>query len=73
MAKFTTETPISLLVSHKLSFPIVGLKISSLPTFGVISPKIIFMQFLIKSSIYPQFMHAHLEHHHTTQGHVAKF
>jgi hypothetical protein len=31
MAEFTTVTPLSLLTSRKLSVPIVGLKISSLP------------------------------------------
>jgi hypothetical protein len=30
VAKFTTLTPLSLLISCQLSFPIVGLKISSL-------------------------------------------
>jgi hypothetical protein len=38
VAKFTTPTPLSLLKSCKLSFPIVGLKISSLPTFALKSP-----------------------------------
>jgi hypothetical protein len=33
VAKFTTLTPLSLLISCKLSFLTVGLKISSLPTF----------------------------------------
>jgi hypothetical protein len=33
VAKFTTLTPLSLLISCKLSFQIVGLKMSSLPTF----------------------------------------
>jgi hypothetical protein len=32
VAKFTTLTPLSLLISCKLSFPIVGLKMSCLPT-----------------------------------------
>jgi hypothetical protein len=34
VAKFTTLTPLSLLISCKLSFPVVGLKISSRPMFG---------------------------------------
>jgi hypothetical protein len=34
VAKFTTLTPLSLLISCKLSFPIVGLKMSSLPTLA---------------------------------------
>jgi hypothetical protein len=33
VAKFTNLTPLSLLISCEISFPIVGLKISSLPTF----------------------------------------
>jgi hypothetical protein len=38
VAKFTTPPPLSLLISRKLSFPIVGLKISSLPTLAFKSP-----------------------------------
>jgi hypothetical protein len=38
LAKFTTLTPLSLLISCKVSFPIVGLKMSSLPTLAVKSP-----------------------------------
>jgi hypothetical protein len=38
LAKFTTLTPSSLLISHSL-FPIVGLKISSIPTLTRKSPK----------------------------------
>jgi hypothetical protein len=34
MAKFTIPTPLSLLISCKLSFLIVGLKMSSLPTLA---------------------------------------
>jgi hypothetical protein len=35
VAKFTTPTPLSLVISCKLSFPIVGLKMSSLrPDIG---------------------------------------
>jgi hypothetical protein len=34
VAKFSTLTPLSLLTSCKLSFPIVGLKMSSLPTLA---------------------------------------
>jgi hypothetical protein len=37
VAKFTNLTPLSLLISCKLSFPIVGLKMSSLPTLALIS------------------------------------
>jgi hypothetical protein len=32
VAKFNTLTPVSLLILCKLSFPIIGLKTSSLPT-----------------------------------------
>jgi hypothetical protein len=32
---FTTQTPLSLLILCKLSFPVVGLKISFLPTFAL--------------------------------------
>jgi hypothetical protein len=38
VAKFTTLTPLSLLISFKLSFPIVGLNIFSLPTFALKEP-----------------------------------
>jgi hypothetical protein len=39
-------TPLSLLISCKLSFPIVGLKMSSLPTFALKSPNRIFVWYL---------------------------
>jgi hypothetical protein len=35
VAKFTTLTPLSLLISCKLSFPVTGLKMSSLPTLAL--------------------------------------
>jgi hypothetical protein len=38
VTKFTTLTPLSLLVSCELSFPVVGLKMSSLPTLALKSP-----------------------------------
>jgi hypothetical protein len=38
VAKLTTLTPLSLLVACRLSFPIVGLKMSSLPTLALKSP-----------------------------------
>jgi hypothetical protein len=38
-ARFTTLTPLSLLISCKLSFPAVGLKMSSLPTLALKSPR----------------------------------
>jgi hypothetical protein len=46
VAKFTTLTPLSLLISCKLSFPIVGLKIFYLPTFALKSTSKIFMSYL---------------------------
>jgi hypothetical protein len=39
VAEFTTLTPLSLLISSELSFPIVDFKISSLPTFALKSPE----------------------------------
>jgi hypothetical protein len=51
VAKFTTLTPLSLLVSCKLSFPIVGLKISSLPTFAMKSPYRMVLQELIEYTL----------------------
>jgi hypothetical protein len=45
VTKFTHLTPLSLLLSCKLPFPIVGLKISSLPTLGLQSPNRIFIYF----------------------------
>ena len=41
--KFTILTPLSLPFSCKFSFPIVGLQISSLPSFALKSPNRIFM------------------------------
>jgi hypothetical protein len=46
VSKFTTLTPLSLLISCELSFPIVGLKISSVPTFALKSPNKIFLSYL---------------------------
>jgi hypothetical protein len=43
VAKFTTLTPLSLLVSCWLSLPIIGLKMSALPTFALKSPTKIFV------------------------------
>jgi hypothetical protein len=45
VAKFTTLTPLSLLISCKLSFPIVGLQMSSLPTLALKSPNNFHMTF----------------------------
>jgi hypothetical protein len=47
--KFTALHPLSLLISCKLSFPVVGLKMSSLPTSAFDSPKnflMIFKEFI---------------------------
>jgi hypothetical protein len=46
VAKFTTLTPLSLLISCKLSFPIIGLKMSYLLTLAFTSPNKIFMWYL---------------------------
>jgi hypothetical protein len=46
VAKFTTLTPLSLLISCKLSFPTVGLKMSSLPTLALRFPNKIFIWYL---------------------------
>jgi hypothetical protein len=46
MVKITTLTPLSLLISCELSFPIVGVKISYLPTCALKSRNRIFMSFL---------------------------
>jgi len=43
VVKFTTQNSLSLLISCKLSFLIVGLKVSFLPTFTLKSPNQIFM------------------------------
>jgi hypothetical protein len=40
VAKFNALTPLSLLISCELSFPIVSLKISSLPTFAKAKEKV---------------------------------
>jgi hypothetical protein len=50
VAQFTALTPLSLLISCKLSCPIVGLKIFSLPTSALISPNkivhVVFREFM---------------------------
>jgi hypothetical protein len=43
VAKFTTVTPLSLLISYNLSFPVVGLEMSSLLTLALKSPNRIFV------------------------------
>jgi hypothetical protein len=48
VAKLTTLTPLSLLISYELSFPIVVLKISSLPTLSLKLPT----QFSYGTSLY---------------------
>jgi hypothetical protein len=45
VANFTALTPLALLISRKLSFPIAGLKIPYLPTFALKSPNKIFMSY----------------------------
>jgi hypothetical protein len=46
VAKFATLIPLSLLISCKLSIPIVGLKVSSLPTLTLKSPNRILLWYL---------------------------
>jgi hypothetical protein len=46
VAKFITLTPVFLLISCKLSFPIVGLEIFSLHSFALKLPDKIFMSYL---------------------------
>jgi hypothetical protein len=48
--KVCSLTPLSLLISCKLSFPIVCLKMSSLPTLALKSPNRIFFWYLGNSS-----------------------
>jgi len=50
VAKFTILTPLLLLSWRRLSFPIVGLKLSSLPNFALKSPNRIFIWYLCKWS-----------------------
>ena len=50
VAKFTILTPLSLLLWCKLSFPIVGLKLSSLPNFALKSLEQSFIFYVGKSS-----------------------
>jgi hypothetical protein len=51
-AKFTTLTPLSLIISSKLSFPIMDLKMSSLPTLALKSPNTIVEWYLGVYGIY---------------------
>jgi hypothetical protein len=46
VAKFTNLTPLSLLISCKVSLPIVSLKMSSLPILALKSSNKIFMWYL---------------------------
>jgi hypothetical protein len=46
VVKFTTLTPLSLLISCKLSFPIIGLDMSSQLTLAIKSPNKIFVWYL---------------------------
>jgi hypothetical protein len=67
VAKFTTLTPLSLLILCKLSFPIVGLKMSSLPTLALKSPnKTDCTQFLL-----PSFSKQVISKQHDGQGTTA--
>jgi hypothetical protein len=46
MAKFTTLIPLSLLISNKIYFPTISLKISSLPNFVTENPNKMFIWYL---------------------------
>jgi hypothetical protein len=46
VANVPTVNPLSLLISCELSFPIVGLKVSFLPTFALKSTNKIFKSYL---------------------------
>jgi hypothetical protein len=46
VAKFTNQTPLSLLILCKPAFPVVGLKMSSLPSVALKSPNRIFIWWL---------------------------
>jgi hypothetical protein len=46
VVKFTCLTPLSSLISHKLLFPVVSSKLSSLPTLALKSPNKIFVWYL---------------------------
>jgi hypothetical protein len=81
VAKFTTLTPVSLLISCKISFPNVGLKISSLPTLALKFNNffIIFREFIVHvlfphrscssyNQFYPLLGHEHSEQcYHTSK------
>jgi len=52
VAKFTALTPLSLIISCKLSFQIGGLKIFFLPTFALKSPNKIFIDYFENQNLY---------------------
>jgi hypothetical protein len=81
VAKFANLTPLWLLLSYKLPFPIVGLRIFSLSKFALKSPKIIFVCHLqkwpnmcsnsshnlsFKSSLLSSVLHVHSEQQYCT-------
>jgi hypothetical protein len=61
VAKFTALIPLSLLISSQLSFQIVSLKMSSLPTLASKSPNKIFILYLVKLLNTFQFLAEHSE------------
>jgi hypothetical protein len=72
VTKFTSLTPLTLLISCKLSFPIAGLKMSSFPTLALKSPNKIFMWYSRNYQIYVPIPHRScLSHHqfHPLLGH----
>jgi hypothetical protein len=72
VAEFTTINPLSLPISRKLAFPIVGLKMSSLPTLALKSHnkgefiKHTF-QFLVEAVRHIISFYLLLEHEHSKQ------
>ena len=82
VTKFTILTPSSLLSWCRLSFPIIGLKISSLPNFTLQSPNRILIWYLGKSSKTALIRHKncllnhqfspHLVHAHSKQWYYSR-
>jgi hypothetical protein len=70
VAKFATLTPLPLLISYESSFPIVGLKISSLPTFALKSTDKMFMLCLWNDQIHILIPHRSCPLHHHSFPHM---
>jgi hypothetical protein len=52
VAKFTALTPLSLLISCKLSFPIIGFNLSSIATLALKSPNKVSVRYLANTGAY---------------------